>query len=154
MNKPKLLVTCKPGNEEWCENEIGNVLFHYDKFIRIERTRYPALLLVYTELEPTAALRILESYEYGYVKNIIPIQIVASSIEEVLERLPTLLKGIDMVRVKLRIRGRRGYSPLYWRQVMSKLKEIGVSHSSSSSHCLHIEVIDDMFLAGLKKCPR
>ncbi len=150
--KPVLIVTCKPGNEEWCESEIGNVLFHLDPELRIAKTRYSALLIVYSRIDPVKAYKHVKNYEYGFVANIIPVYYTTNSFEELLLVIQNLVKGFSRVKVKLRIRGVRGKSREYWVRIKEALREIGVIHDPRSRKCLFVEVIDDVFYTGIGDC--
>lgn len=153
--KPVLLVTCKAGNEEWCEEEIGNVIFIHDPEVVVERTKYPGLLIVYSNLDPSRAYRIALSSEYGFVKNIIPIQCSVDDInDEYLIRkcVLSLVSPGETVKLKVRVRGIRGLSKKLWVLVTAFLKEINSSHDPKSSICLYIESIDSTLFIGKGKC--
>ncbi len=150
--KPVLIVTCKPGNEEWCENEIGNVLFPLDPDIRIEKTKYSALLIVYSKIDPVKAYRHVKNYEYGFVANIVPVYYIARSFEELLSLIPRLVEGLSRVKVRLKVRGTRGRSKEYWARIKKVLGEKGVIHDPASDKCLFIEVIDELFYTGIGDC--
>ncbi len=150
--RPILLVTCKPGNEEWCENEIGNILFRLDPELRIERTKYPALLIAYSRLDPLKAYTVLRSHDYGFVQNIIPVFLIADTFDKLITEIGRLVEGNMRIKLKLRIRGIRGRSRQYWAALKNALREIGVVHDPSSNICLFVEGIDGKFYAGVGDC--
>ncbi len=152
MLRPVLLVTCRAGNEDWCVEEIGNVLFPYDHMIRVEKTRYPGLIIVYSNLDPLKAYNYALPHEYGFVKKIIPILYICSFSDEIFEKVDKLVKPGERVKVKLRIRGRRGYSRIFWRKIMEVLKSKQARHDPSSETCLYIEGVDDIIYIGKGKC--
>lgn len=153
--KPVLLVTCKAGNEEWCEEEIGNVIFIHDPRVVVEKTKYPGLLIVYSNLDPGRAYRIALSSEYGFVTNIIPIQCSVNDINDedsIKKCILSLVSSGETVKLKVRVRGIRGLSRKLWVHAASLLKEINSSHDPESTICLYIESINSTLFIGKGKC--
>jgi hypothetical protein len=113
-------------------------------------------LLVYTSLQPLRAYRLLRNYEYGFVKNIIPVQKISRDINEAAEWLVRYLKrkGIGTVRLKLKVRGIRGRSPEYWRILKNKLLNAGIRHDPRSRVCGYVEVIDETICIGVVECDK
>lgn len=153
MLKPVALVTCKQGSEEWCIEEVGNVLFPYDFDIDVHRTRYPGLLIVYSKLDATRVYEILRNGEYGFVRNIIPIHIYTNlDDEELLNKIVSIVEESVKVKVKLRVRGVRGLTINLWRSILGALKAKNVIHRPDSSVCLYVEVIEKNVYVGKGIC--
>lgn len=157
MGKTYVIVTCRAGNEEWCEEEIGNVLFLYNHGVRINRTRYKGVLLVETSLNPDRVYRIVSSREYGFVEKIIPLHVVVNKIDirNIVESIRRLVieKGVkDSIRLHIVFRGIRGFSNILWKEVTRSLRELGISVSKKSSTCLYIESIDNFIGISLIEC--
>uniref|UniRef100_A0A7C2FHC3 Uncharacterized protein n=1 Tax=Thermosphaera aggregans TaxID=54254 RepID=A0A7C2FHC3_9CREN len=155
MEKPVLLITCRQGSDEWCEEEVGNVLFRKDPELRIRKTPYPGVLLAYSEvLSPDRAYRIVVFREYGFVENIIPVQCTGriEEFDRFLQCVEGLVKGPREVKLKLRVRGVRGYSETLWSRLKTFLAERSVEHSSKSPTCLFIETIDLNLYGGVGYC--
>ncbi|WP_448577837.1 hypothetical protein [Thermosphaera sp.] len=152
---PVLLVTCRQGCDEWCEEEVGNIIFRKDPELRIVKTPYPGVLLIYSGvLTPDKAYRIVVFREYGFVENIIPVQ-CSGRIEEFdsfVQCVGNLLRDLRKVKLKLRVRGLRGYSEILWGRLKKYLEEKGIEHSPESPTCLFIETVDHNVYGGLGYC--
>ncbi|MGB9827359.1 MAG: hypothetical protein ACPLSM_02455 [Thermosphaera sp.] len=149
------MVTCRQGCDEWCEEEVGNIVFRKDPELRIEKTPYPGVLLVYSRvLTPDRAYRAVVFREYGFVENIIPVQCTGliEDFDHFLQCVDSLLQGLRMVKLKLRVRGVRGYSEALWNRLINFLKERGVEHSPESPTCLFIETVSLNVYGGLGYC--
>ncbi|MEM1643581.1 MAG: hypothetical protein QXS70_04175, partial [Desulfurococcaceae archaeon] len=68
-----LIVTCRPGNDVLCEEEVGNALYEADPGLSLEVTRHPGVLLLYTNIDLWRAFKRLKSFEYGFVERIVPL---------------------------------------------------------------------------------
>lgn len=151
--KPVALVTCKIGSEDWCVEEVGNVLFPYDFDVEVRRTKYRGLLIVYSKLEVDDAVKILLNGEYGFVKKIIPIHIYTDLGDNGLfDKIVNLTKGEVKVKVKLRVRGVRGLTKELWKRVIGALMVRNILHDPGSRVCLYIEVIDKVIYVGKSSC--
>ncbi len=151
--KPILIVTCRAGSEDWCEEEIGNILFPHDPDIKIEKTRYPGLLIIYSDkIDPIKAYTYAYAFEYGFVEKIIPIYVYEKFTLENISLLERLIGFNERIKVKLRIRGKRGLSTIVWRRIMDVLKSKSSIHDPKSNICLFVEVIDEYMYAGKVKC--
>ncbi len=155
-----LIVTCRAGSEDWCEEEIGNRIFHKDPEVIVLKTKYQGLLLVYSKLHPDTAYKYAKSYEYGFVEKIIPAHIIINNIEQfnfedskkIIAELLTEKQLTNNVKLKVKVRGRRGLSQHVWRAFIKAMKEHGIRHDPSSPVCIHVEGIDDMLIVGVSEC--
>ncbi|MEM4695818.1 MAG: hypothetical protein QW170_00975 [Desulfurococcaceae archaeon] len=154
MNKkPIILVTCKVGSEDWCIEEIGNVLYPYDNSVEVIKTKYRGLLIAYSKLSAYEAYKLLLTREYGFVRNIIPIMITVPFDENLLyNKVKEVVKNTNCVKIKLRIRGVRGYSQKIWMGLVNAIRESGSKHDPNCNTCLFIEVIDSDVYIGLREC--
>ncbi len=157
---PILIVTCRAGSEDWCEEEIGNRIFHKDPSVLVLKTKYQGLLLVYSKLHPDTAYKYAKSYEYGFVEKIIPAHIIINGVEQfnfedakkIIAKLLAEKQLPTNVKLKVKIRGRRGLSQHIWRALIKAMKEHGIRHDPSSHVCIHVEGIDDMLIVGVCEC--
>lgn len=152
LSKPILLVTCRVGSEKWCIEEIGNVIFSIDPYVEIVKTKYPGLIIVYSNMDYRVVYeRVLES-EYGFVERIIPIELYGSFNMEFFSEITKLVSPGERIKLKLRIRGKRGYSNIVWKKLIKTLSEKNVFHNKSSEICIYVEVIDDTVYMGRGFC--
>jgi len=152
MLKPVLLVTCRAGNEAWCIEEIGNALFEHDPEVVVERTKYPGLLIVFSNLDVEKAYNYALWREYGFVEHIIPINRAAQSLDEVERAVMEIVSDGERVKVKVRVRGSRGLSKTLWSLVMKALRSKNAAHNPSSSTCLYVEGVEDKIYIGKARC--
>lgn len=151
---PALIVTCKTGAVEQCIHEVGNTLFHKDQNVRIERTKYEGVLLVYTSLGPERAYKLSYHREYGFVKNVIPVHCTlesALSLDQLVECLKALTKPPE-VKLKVRSRGVRGLSKIAFKLVAEALSKVGIRHNPQASKCLYVEIFSYKVYIGLGDC--
>ena len=153
-SRPVLLVTCR-SSSDLCEHEVGNVLFIKDPCVRVEKTRFPGVLLVYSVLDVNTAYRATTFREYGFVELIVPIHCTSTLpvtrpfLEECLSRL---LREGGEVKVKVRARGVRGVSSEVYKLVLQVLRERGITTSSKSPLCLFLEIIESAVYLGVGSC--
>lgn len=130
------------------------MIFPRDYNVRIERTKYAGVLLVYTTLAPEKAYAIASYREYGFVENIIPINCVleyppeAVKLKECLERIVKSNK----VKLKVRSRGIRGASKDLFKKVAEHLNTMNISHDPHIKTCLYVEVLDNKTYIGVSDC--
>lgn len=153
---PVLIITCKQGNETWCEEEIGNVLFRRDPQVIIAKSSYPDTLLVYSEvLSPEKAYRAVVFREYGFVENVIPVFCKGSlqgSFEDFIKCIEGVLGNLREVKLRVRLRGVRGQSELLWRRIRDFLEKKNIRHSPESKNCLFVEGFESALYGGVGFC--
>lgn len=153
-SSPKLIVTCRSSSVEFCEQEIGNVIFPRDHDVRIERTKYAGVLFVHTTLTPEKVYAIASHREYGFVENIIPIHCVLEYPPEAVklkECLGRIVKS-NKVKLKVRSRGVRGVSKDLFKKVVEYLNDMNISHDSRIKTCLYVEILDNKTYIGVGSC--
>ena len=152
---PALIVTCKAGNEDICEEEIGNVLLSYDNDIRIDKSRFPGVLIVYSKMNTNRLYKLALSSEYGFVMRIIPIQCIIDDLTNTGKLEECLLKvasNDEVVKLHLKIRGIRGLSKDLWIKAKRILAKYGIKHDPRSSICIFIESLDKTLYIGRGRC--
>ncbi|MET1160184.1 MAG: hypothetical protein ABWW65_04420 [Thermoprotei archaeon] len=152
--KPVLIVTCRSGNENWCEEEVGNVLFPQDPEVRIVKTRFSGVLIVFSYLNPLDAYKTALSREYGFVEHIIPVFLSAplTELDDVIERIREIVNPGERVKLRVRVRGVRGISTTLWHKIRRVLASKNAIHDPSSNTCLFVEVIEDRIYVGKGWC--
>lgn len=151
---PKLLVTCRTGSEELCIHEVCNVLFHKDPEVRAEKSRYPGLVFIYTNLDVDRAYRVVSFREYGFVENIIPVHCVLEYPVDPTRAgacISRLVKS-SPVKLKIRSRGVRGVSGELFSLLAQLLLEAESRHDPTSKTCLFVEVVESRVYVGLGSC--
>lgn len=152
MAKPVLLVTCRVSSEKWCIEEVGNVIFPIDPGVEIVKTKYSGLLIVYSSLDQRIVYEKALRSEYGFVENIIPIDIHGVFNLDFFSEVNRLVSNNERIRLKLRIRGRRGYSKVVWKKLIDALAEKNVFHDKSSNICIFVEIVDEQVYIGRGLC--
>lgn len=152
--EPKLIVTCRTGNVELCEHEIGNVIFLRDPGVKIERTKYSGVLFVHTTLDSARAYAVASHREYGFVENIVPVHCVLeyppeeTALQECLKRI---VKS-HVVKLKVKSRGVRNVSKGLFITLTKLLNSMGVAHKPESKECLYVEVFENRVYVGIGSC--
>ncbi len=155
FEKPVLLVTCRSSSTDLCEHEIGNVLFIKDPCVKIKKTPFAGVLLVYSGLDVNNAYRVASFREYGFVESIIPVHCTSTLpvtrifLEECLGKIA---RSNIPVKVKVRARGVREVSSEVYKLVLQVLRELNVSVKSESSTCLFVEIIEKQVYVGIGSC--
>ncbi len=146
-----IIVTCAPGNEELCEEEIGNAIFSHDPFLEIRRTRHKGVLIVETRIDSLKSIRLLRSREYGFARRAVPLmKIVEPSVDNVVEEALSLLpEGIKEVCVYVRIRGIRGLSKGIWSRLRRALLDKGIRVRRDAGYCIYVEGVDNLIGVSL-----
>jgi len=153
--RPVLIVTCRTSSVALCEHEIGNVLFIKDPDVRVEKTAFTDVLLVYSNLDVNTAYRVASFREYGFVESIIPIHCTSTlPVDPLFLRkcLAEITSPGTRVKLKVRARGVRKTSSEIYRLVVNILRELGIAVESSSSTCLFVEVIKSSVYVGVGSC--
>ncbi|MCS7127805.1 MAG: hypothetical protein N3E36_00825 [Sulfolobales archaeon] len=148
------IITCRPGNDALCEEEVGNALYEVDPGLLLKVTRHPGVLLLYTNIELEKAFKRLKSFEYGFVERIVPLQsIVEPKEESVIKAINELLKNLEekSLCIKVKLRGIRGLSKNLWISIARHLKQLGFSINSNSTKCIYIEGVGEVIGVSVLK---
>ncbi|MEM4757087.1 MAG: hypothetical protein QW254_03490 [Desulfurococcaceae archaeon] len=153
--KPVLLVTCRSGNTTLCMHEIGNVLFRLDPYVKVEPSKYPGLVMVFSNMDPLRAYRASSMREYGFVENIVPVICSFKGIpgKELLEQCIDKLRfETSNIKIRVKARGIRGVSTSIFREIKGLLLLRGIRHDPGSNTCLYVEIVDEETFIGLGYC--
>jgi len=134
--KGLIVATCKPGAEESACYEIGDLLFHHDMRIEVEKAKFPGVVVVRTSMDSYEAFKIILSNITSYTLKAYPL----ASLERVLE-LVAKLPGREKLEVSLRceLRGRREECPQAMKTLANMLESAGVKLGRRSKYALHIQ---------------
>lgn len=155
--EPRLIVTCRVGNEELCIHEICNTLFPRDPNVKAEKTKYSGLIFVYTSVDVDRAYKAVSFKEYGFVENIIPVHCVLEypvGAVEIKKCLNNAVNAVNVKTVKLRVKSRsvRGASSELFALFNQVLLNFGVKHEPTSNTCLFVELLESKIYVGLGSC--
>lgn len=159
MPRPVLLVTTPHGKEERAGEEVGNTLFRLDPQVDVRRTRFPGVLLVYSEtLTPDKAFRALTSRFLSWVARVVPAHAVLESpgFEELAAAVARLVEtsGAPAYRVDCSFRGLKLSCTRLKRRVAQIL---GATYRFEPWHpqaCLRVESVDRLVVVGIVPCSR
>lgn len=155
MNKVNyLIVTCRPGNEDWCEEEIGNIIFELDPNIVIEKTKFKGVLLVKTKADLDRVFTRIRSYEYGFVERVIPLHDIIMEPDEgrIVNAVMNLVpKGVESVCLRINLRGIRGLSSRLWKLIRASLARRGITVSSNAKYCILVESVGGLIGVSVLK---
>lgn len=149
---PKLLITSPHGKEERAIEEVFNILFPLDISVECEKTRYPGVVLVYTNLDSREATIKIKNYPTSYIFRVVPVDCCTyTSIEEILKAVQNLSLEklgsnkrfyVDCIR-----RGRRIPSSTYVEKVVGEyiVKNLNWKVDfQKPDYIIKIEVVDDL----------
>jgi hypothetical protein len=151
---PKLIVTCRSTSVEYCEHEIGNVIYPRDPGVEVRESPFKGVLFIYTTLTPDKAYAVSSHREYGFVENIIPIYCALSYPLRV-EDLAACFSKLPLprrIKLKVRIRGLRGFSEELFSLAVKMLKSMNIDHDSKANTCLYFEGFNNVIYVGLGDC--
>ncbi len=159
MPRPVLLVTTPHGKEERAGEEIGNTLFRLDPQVEVRRTRFPGVLLVYSEtLTPERAFRALTSRFLSWVARVVPIHAVLESpgLDELAAAVAWLVEksGASTYRVDCSFRGLKLSCTGLKRRITEILRARYRFEPRNPQTCLRVESVDRLVVVGIVPCPR
>ncbi|MEB3756618.1 MAG: hypothetical protein GSR79_07155 [Desulfurococcales archaeon] len=146
---PTLVIHHQAGKEYWAEQEIGDILFPYDFDLKIEKTVYRGVLLVYTSIKPLKAYRLVKREILTSVDKVIPVTtcLKTDNIDELFSLLDKLIRNqIKGTCINLVI-SLRGSLKQIEKLLVSFIRE----HALVNRRCkqvLYLESIDDLLLIG------
>lgn len=134
-NAMKILVTTKPGSEEKASFEIGDVLFIYDNLVEVEKTVFPGTIIVYTQLFPTKAYRLIAGRTTSYILRLVPDLGLKSSLQV------TQIISPKKVHVKCETRGtNKDICKETYKKIVN-IKGIEVTTKKKSEIIFHVETV-------------
>jgi hypothetical protein len=149
---PILVVHHQAGKEYWAEQEIGDIILPYDPSVKIERTDYRGVLLVYTNLHPAKAYKLVSREILTSVDRVIPITnclIVRTKndLENALKEITANAASYECLRPIISLRGRfKEYYHLLENVISQNLRT-----GKKCSIILYIESIDDLLMYGIQE---
>ena len=158
MPRPVLLVTTPHGKEERAGEEVGNTLFRLDPQVEVRRTRFPGVLLVYSEtLTPDRAFRALTSRFLSWVARVVPAHVVLEDPD--LDALATSVAGLvkeggaSTYRVDCSFRGLKLSCTELKRRIAEILGAKYRFEHRNPQTCLRVESVDRLVIVGIIPCP-
>ncbi len=146
----KGVAVSRPGRGSWLADELLDTLVPWDPGARVEETRFPGVMAVYTSLEPSQLARIVSRGYHSFMKRLTPAMAaaVANSWEDVEELVKSLLAG-PPVRVRLVIATRGAGKELAGRgRVEGLVRSLGFTPSRGARMALVLESLDNLFLGA------
>ena len=159
MPRPVLLVTTPHGKEERAGEEVGNTLFRLDPQVEVRPTRFPGVLLVYSEtLSPEKAFRALSSRYLSWVARVVPAHVVLEGpgLDELAEAVARLVErhSASRYRVDCSFRGLELSCTELKRRVAEALGAAYRFNSRSPQLCIRVESVDRLIIVGATPCHR
>jgi len=155
----KLVVTTPVSKEEQAINEIIDILLALDENIKVEKTKYPGVILVYSSLNPHELARILYTTPTSTIIRIVPCDIcVKTSLENIIKAAVTLANGIFSKETKFMVdcirRGRKVKSSVEVEQYTGWeiIKRYGSKVSlRNPDYIIKVEIVDEIACVSLLK---
>ena len=145
---PKYIVTVRYGKEKRAELELGDSIFPYDNEVKVMKTNFKGVLILFTYLRFKDLINILSIHPPSTVERVVPVDIcfnISSNIEsEILEYIRSKNLNFGIVRV-----GR--YGSLGRELVHSIVVSINKYRNLSSTNVLHIEPINNEVCLGITR---
>lgn len=145
---PKYVVTVRYGKEKRAELELGDSIFPYDNEVKIMRTNFKGVLILFTRLGFKDLIGILSIHPPSTVERIVPVDTcfnISSSVEsEILEYVRSKNLNFSVVRV-----GR--YGSLGKELAHSIVVSINKYRNPSSTNVLHIEPVNNEVCLGVTR---
>ncbi len=132
-----LLITVRARKEEQAILEIGDALFKHDPKITPVKTRYPGVIIVYTNISVIKAYRILLNQTLAYPLKIYPLN---TSLEKTLEKIEKTMK----IYIQCEHRGHKEKCREHTKNILKKIPLQNTTKTKKqSTHTLHIQAIDN-----------
>ncbi|RLG89389.1 MAG: hypothetical protein DRO15_00565 [Thermoprotei archaeon] len=154
---PKLLVTVRTGKDSRGIEEIADALFPYDPQVKVATTRFKGVLLVYTNLTPHDAFRILNMTPPSVAERIVRVDTcVKTDLETISNAVLKLLPNysfetfyVDCIRRGRYVKSSHEVEKCVGAMIVSKLgKRVCISCADIA---VKIEIIDDLTLISIMK---
>ncbi len=154
-----LLATTPHGKEERGAEEIGNTLFRLDSQVDVRLTRFPGVLLVYSErLTPDQAFRALSSRYLSWVARVVPThtvlegpdpEMLATTVARLVER-----RGGTLYRLDCSFRGFKLSCTELKRRVAEILGAGYRFEPRNPQICVRVESVDRLVVVGVLSCSK
>jgi len=155
----KLVITTPAGKEDQAINEVIDILLPLDENIRVEKTKYPGVIVVYSSLNSHDLARVLYNSPTSTIIRIVPCDVcVETSIESIIKAVLNLTEGVFNSNTKFMVdcirRGRRVKSSLDVEKYVGWeiVKRYGSKVSfSKPEYIVKVEIIDEITCIALLK---
>ncbi|MEB3845542.1 MAG: hypothetical protein GSR83_00665 [Desulfurococcales archaeon] len=146
---PTLIVHHQAGKEYWAEQEIGDILLPHDPDVKIERTDYRGVLLVYTNIPSSKAYRLVTREILTSIDRVIPVEdcfIIRSTgdLERALNSITIRVRGFECVRANISLRGYLKERSLALDKEINKRLRV----DKACRTVLYVESVDDLLMYG------
>lgn len=137
------MATAGKGGGERLEREIGDILYEIDPEILVERPgSAPDTILVYSRRSPMLLFRRLYHWPPAYARRVVPAQVhlpfESSGIRDQLQVLLSTVH-VDALRVRVEVRGYRGFEHVVKEVVRGVAREHGILLSRRAAWELIVE---------------
>ncbi|MDM7275515.1 MAG: hypothetical protein P3X22_005280 [Thermoprotei archaeon] len=146
----KAIAVSKPSREYWLEEELLDALIAGDESVRVERTKFPGVLLVLSErLNAHKVSSLASKMEFSFMSRLVPASRVLKGpgkgevFSVILELLGGAPRAPLRVIVTVRGHGKRVVSP---EEVSSQVSSLGFTVSRRAGRALAVESVDDLFI--------
>jgi len=144
----KAVITTRYGKESQAALEVGDLLYPHDPLVKIGRSAYGGVILIYSSLEFDKIITILRGSTLVHVRRIIRVDRCCPSdreglikcVNEFLSNTPTKILHIKI--------SRRGSIKKYVNELRGAIK---VVFDKSSNNVLHIEPINSKVCIGIMR---
>lgn len=155
----KLVITTPAGKEDQAINEVIDILLSLDENVKVEKTKYPGVIVVYSSLNPHDLARILYTSPTSTIIRIVPCDIcVKTSIKSIVKAVLNLTEKVFNSNIKFMVdcirRGRKVESSLDVEKYVGWeiVRKYGSKVSfSKPDYIVKIEVIDEITCIALLK---
>lgn len=155
----KAVAVSKPRRDTWLVEELLDAFIVWDEGVRVERTRFPGVLLVISEkLDPQSIVRLASRLEFSFMSRLVPatIAVEVENLNQLLEKLVEVIGGSGVHEFKLQavVRG-DGKTVVSESQLRAALEKMNFRVAGNARKVLAVESIDRLFVATLgevRKC--
>ena len=150
------MITTPTGKESWGEVEVGNSILPEDPDVKITKTVFPGVLLVYTvALDSFHAYRLVLSSEPAFILRVVPILDCVSTrtSKDIISRIDTLLdtfaRHLKEACIEMTLRS----SSIGEKEIQKIIEEVfrqrGIRFSSKAAVVLKIESVCNCYLFSI-----
>jgi len=152
---PAAVAVAKPRRDSWLVEELYDTLFPGDPGARVERTRFPGVLLVYTSLEPSRLVALIRRAEHGFLQRLVPAQrcipnAAPGDPERLVAELASLLAagGVSQATLIASLRGEGKRLAGGRRSLEEAMARAGVRPARRARHAVAVESVDTLIVAA------
>ena len=153
---PAAVAVAKPRRDTWLVEELYDTVFLGDPEARVERTRFPGVLLVYTRLPPERLIPLFRRVEHSFLQRLVPAQRCVAQAspgdpERLVEELARLLAsaGVGEARLIAVLRGEGKGLAAGRRALEEAMLRAGVRPARRAArHAVAVESVDRLLVAA------